>query len=77
MVGLNSSQLEEGDTLLDWRYALPGQEEQRGLRYVHLFSRQELSLLAAESGFKIDSEFESDGKGGHLALYQIWKTPCA
>ena len=71
--GLQEDDLEEGDTLLDWRFALPGQKETRGLRYVHIYSRQELQILADESGFEILSEFESDGKEGNLGLYQIWK----
>lgn len=71
-VGLTPAQLEEGDVLLDWRFALPGQAEQTGLRYVHLFSREELRLLAA-AGFEIQQTFESDGEGSRLGLYQIWK----
>jgi tRNA (uracil-5-)-methyltransferase TRM9 len=71
-VGLDPSRLEEGDTLLDWRHALPGQPASSGLRYVHLFSRAELAELAAECGFKIMDEFESDGAGNRLGLYQVW-----
>ncbi|MEW6648816.1 MAG: class I SAM-dependent methyltransferase [Chloroflexota bacterium] len=73
--GIDAAELEEGDTLLDWRHALPGQVEQVGLRYVHLFSRSELSHLAQQSGFVIGSEFESDGEGGRLSLYQTWHKP--
>jgi len=71
-LGLEETDLEEGDTLLDWRHALPGQPQKVGLRYVHLFSREELARLANESGFTILEEFESDGKEGRLALYQVW-----
>jgi SAM-dependent methyltransferase len=71
-IGLRDSDVEEGDTLLDWRYALPGQSEQVGLRYVHLFTRRELAHLAASCGFTVESEYESDGEGGKLGLYQIW-----
>ncbi len=71
--GLAEMDVEPGDTLLDWRYALPGQPEQTGLRYVHLFSRDELDELAAGSGFEILETFESDGEGGRLGLYQRWK----
>jgi len=52
---------------------LPGQPEQIGLRYVHLFSRSELTELAAQAGFSIENEFESDGDGGRLGLYQAWR----
>lgn len=72
-VGLDEAALDPGDTLLDWLYALPGQAEQRGLRYVHLFTAQELSLLAEAGGFVVEESFESDGHGGRLALYQRWR----
>ncbi|UCF28390.1 MAG: class I SAM-dependent methyltransferase [Chloroflexota bacterium] len=66
-VGLNPEQVETGDYLIDWRHG--GQ----GLRYVHVFSEQELESLAQESGFQIVETFLSDGEGGKLGLYQIWK----
>ena len=72
--GFNPDDLEQGDTLLDWRYALPGQVEQVGQRYVHRFDRAELAQLAEQSGFTILDEFDSDGEGGHLGLYQVWQT---
>jgi len=72
-IDLDEKNLDPGDTLLDWRYALPGQPESAGLRYVHLFTREELGDLAAQTGFSIASEFESDGEGGRLGLYQAWR----
>ncbi|MCJ7626273.1 MAG: class I SAM-dependent methyltransferase, partial [Anaerolineaceae bacterium] len=72
-VGIADQDVETGDTLLDWRSSLPGQKEKVGLRYVHLFTRAELLKLAETSGFKIVDEFESDGKGGRLGLYQVWR----
>ena len=71
--GLSSDRVEAGDKLLDWRYALPGQQDTVGTRYVHLFSLDELSQLATDSGFEIIETFESDGQGGRLGLYQRWK----
>lgn len=71
--GLNPADVEPGDTLLDWRQALPGQPQQSALRYVHLFTLQELAELAAASGFEVVETFESDGDGGRLGLYQRWK----
>jgi SAM-dependent methyltransferase len=71
--GLGESALEPGDTLLDWRFQLPGSAEGHGLRYVHLFTREELAALAEASGFRVLSEFESDGQGGRLGLYQVWE----
>jgi SAM-dependent methyltransferase len=72
-IGLQAEHLEDGDTLLDWRYALPGQIEQVGYRYVHRFSEDEFKRLAQEGGFEIKDRFESDGEGGRLGLYQIWQ----
>ena len=72
-IGLSSQDVEEGDTLLDWRYALPNQEEQIGYRYVHRFSDDEFERMAFEGGFEIKDRFESDGEGGRLGLYQIWQ----
>ena len=72
LTAIDESDLENGDALLDWRYSLPGQPETNGLRYVHIFSPEELTELAAESGFRIIDTFESDGEGGRLGLYQHW-----
>lgn len=65
-IGLSSKQVDPGDYLLDWR---------RGgysLRYVHSFTLEELSSLAADSGFQILETFESDGENNRLGLYQVW-----
>lgn len=71
-VGLREEEVGPGDALIDWRHALPGQEEQVGLRYVHIFTPEELAELAARTGFAIRETFESDGEGGRLGLYQVW-----
>lgn len=65
-VNLSAAEVDAGDTLLDWRSG------GTGLRYVHHFSEPELSQMAAESGFRVDETFLSDGKEGRLGLYQIW-----
>ena len=72
-IGLTSEDVELGDTLMDWRYALEDQKERVGYRYVHLFTRAELEALVEEAGFRIIDEFESDGEGGRLGLYQRWE----
>ena len=66
-VGLTSADVEPGDTLLDWRHA------GRGLRYVHHFSSQELADLAQAAGLSVVETFHSDGQGGRLGIYQIWR----
>ena len=74
-VGLGEEEVESGDTLLDWRHHSGGVGEKPGLRYVHLFTRDELGDLACKAGFDVVSEFESDGSGGQLGLYQVWRLP--
>ena len=66
-IGLTESDVDAGDYLLDWRR---GGE---GLRYVHQFGEEELSALARNCGFEVAETFYSDGEGGRLGLYQIWK----
>ena len=72
-IGLEDAQVESGDTLLDWRFSLPGQAEQIGYRYAHLFTEEELAGLAAGTGFSIQKSWYADGKSGNLAIYQIWR----
>jgi len=67
-VGLTPEEVEEGDVLLDWRAG-----DVPGLRYVHTFSESSLSQLAEDAGFKVLDTFNSDGKMGDLALYQVWQ----
>jgi hypothetical protein len=66
-VGLNPSDVDPDDYLLDWR------QDGYGLRYVHHFSLKELEELAEETGFMIQETFCSDGEGGNLGLYQVWE----
>jgi hypothetical protein len=67
-VGLDPHDLDAGDVLLDWRAG-----EHPGLRYVHTFSQDSLSVLAAQAGFTVRQTFYADGKSGDLALYQVWQ----
>jgi tRNA (uracil-5-)-methyltransferase TRM9 len=69
-IGLVPADVEEGDTLLDWRAGPAGQP---GLRYVHCFNPAELADLAENCGFEVLESFESDGHGGRLGLYQVWQ----
>lgn len=66
-VGLTPTEVDPGDYLLDWRRG------GIGLRYVHLFSEDELKNLATKTGFQVLESFYSDGSGGKLGLYQVWK----
>ena len=73
LVNIDPANLEEGDTLLDWRATASPLAGQAGLRYVHLFTQAELQALALECGYSIEETFESDGTGGRLGLYQVWR----
>jgi tRNA (uracil-5-)-methyltransferase TRM9 len=64
---LSGSEVDAGDTLLDWRSG------GKGLRYVHHFNEEELGTLAEASRFRVVETFYSDGETGNLGLYQIWK----
>ena len=66
-IGLATEDVEDGDYLIDWRSG------GYGLRYVHLFEIEELDDLAAQTGFEITESFLSDGEGGDLGIYQVWK----
>jgi tRNA (uracil-5-)-methyltransferase TRM9 len=66
-VGINESDVDEGDYLLDWH---SGGE---GLRYAHQFSAEELLGLADQAQMRVIDSFSSDGDGGNLGLYQIWQ----
>jgi 2-polyprenyl-3-methyl-5-hydroxy-6-metoxy-1,4-benzoquinol methylase len=66
-ISLAGSDVEMGDYLLDWRSG--GQ----GLRYVHHFTEQELADHASSAGFNVVKTFYSDGEGGRLGLYQVWR----
>lgn len=72
-VDLRKEDVDAGDTLLDWRHEVTGGEKGYGLRYVHLFSREELQEMAGACGFEIVQEYESDGAGERLGLYQVWR----
>ncbi len=66
-LGLDESQLEAGDYLLDWKRG------GYGLRYVHAFEDDELVRLAADTGYKVIDQYVSDGDGGNLGLYHVWR----
>jgi SAM-dependent methyltransferase len=66
-VGMNDTDLDEGDHLIDWRRG------GTGLRYVHEFGEGELAGLATESGFSVAESFLSDGADRRSGLYQTWK----
>jgi SAM-dependent methyltransferase len=67
VAAVSKSDVDADDYLLDWR---SGGE---GLRYVHHFNEHELQELAEKTGFQVMETFFSDGEGGNLGLYQVWK----
>ena len=66
-VNLSAEDVNEGDYLLDWRRG------GKGIRYAHFYTQDELSQLAAASGFQISHTYDSDGEGGNLGHYQVWE----
>ncbi len=65
-VSLNIADVDEGDYLMDWKRGGDG------LRYVHVYSPEELYELAQKSGFFVEDQFSSDGATGDLGLYMVW-----
>lgn len=72
VVGIHNDEVEDGDVLMDWRAGQKQEESSQALRYVHVFSEDELVQLAQNSNFEVTETFYSDGKEGNLALYQVW-----
>jgi tRNA (uracil-5-)-methyltransferase TRM9 len=68
LVDIDPQDLDQGDYLLDWRRG------GYGLRYVHAFSEAELLELARKTGFDIINAYFSDGEGGKLGYYQVWRS---
>jgi SAM-dependent methyltransferase len=66
-IDLDPEDLDLGDYLLDWRRGGVG------LRYVHAFEPDELAEIAEKTGFRILETYYSDGEGGKLGYYQVWK----
>ncbi len=73
VVGIDENELETGDVLMDWRAAAGAASLAVGLRYVHLFTVEELRTLARDCGFNVVSAFSSDGHEKNLGLYQCWQ----
>ncbi len=71
--GLSELQVEEGDILLDWRQSSKGSPQSAGLRYVHLFTEDDLRAMAESTGWHVVSSSYHDGHTGNLGLYQVWK----
>lgn len=71
-VGLSCDDVELGDVLMDWRAHQTLKDADFALRFVHIFTADELSELATASGFSVNETYYSDGKEGNLGLYQKW-----
>lgn len=67
-VGLEESDLEQGDYLLDWHRG------GSGLRYCHLVDEAELTLLARAAGLTVSDHFYADGASQNLNLFAVMKT---
>ena len=70
-IGLQASDVDPGDYLLDW------QRNGYGVRYVHLIDEAETHQLADHAGLQIDELFFADGHTDDLTLYAILRPPIA
>jgi tRNA (uracil-5-)-methyltransferase TRM9 len=71
-VGIDPSDVDPGDVLMDWRAHQTHGQDEPAFRYVHIFTEDELTRVARESGFSVADSTYSDGKEGNLGLYQHW-----
>lgn len=62
-VGVDPTELERGDTILDW------QRGGRCFRYVHEYEEGELDEDLASAGLNVLRRYRSDGETGNLGLY--------
>jgi tRNA (uracil-5-)-methyltransferase TRM9 len=67
IVGISNDEIDAGDYLLDWRRG------GIGMRYVHEFDAAELNQMAAETGFRVEESYFSDGADRRSGLYQVWR----
>ena len=71
-VGVDSLDVDPDDVLMDWRAHQTSGCRETALRFVHIFTADELSDIARISGFTVADSYYSDGKEGNLGLYQHW-----
>jgi len=71
-VGIESSDVDPGDVVMDWRAHQTDGHNEPAFRFVHIFTADELTDIAHASGFSVAGSFYSDGKEGNLGLYQHW-----
>ena len=68
-IGLQESDVDPGDYLLDWK------RNGYGVRYVHLIDEAETHQLADQAGLQIDDLFFADGYTNDLTLYAMLRPP--
>ncbi len=67
-VGLTPDQVDPGDYLLDWKRA------GYGLRYCRLIDQAELSALAHQTGWRVQTMFNADGAQDDLNLCAVLRS---
>jgi tRNA (uracil-5-)-methyltransferase TRM9 len=65
VAGIDESELEPGDALLDWKRGGVG------LRYCHWIGEQKMCALAAQAGLNVVETFRAGGREGNLSLYAV------
>lgn len=69
--------LEPGDHLLDWRADTPTPEGVPALRYCHYADAAEEAALIVAAGLPLVDQYRSDGAGGRVNAYLVWRRPAA
>jgi len=64
-VGIDGSDLDPGDYLLDWKRG------GRGVRYCHMIDEAEVEELAAAAGLVVRETFRAGGREGDLSLFAV------
>jgi 2-polyprenyl-3-methyl-5-hydroxy-6-metoxy-1,4-benzoquinol methylase len=65
-VGIDESEVEPGDYLLDWQKSgIP--------RYCHFIGKQELANVKTQIGMELIADFAADGKNGKLNRYLVFR----
>lgn len=64
-VGIDSSELQKNDYLLDWRRG------ERAIRYCHYFPEEEILRLLSATDLTLETSFRADGKEGNVNTYYL------
>jgi SAM-dependent methyltransferase len=64
-LGISLSELDENDYFLKWN------NSNENIRYCHYYTKTEIENLLTNSGFKLENQFQADGKDAKTNTYYI------